>query len=162
MMPLYGHTSQETAYLVIDYPYGFKLRCQIRFWLESHPKKGYRLCSQTTNPKKPGEVWNAPRRSTYTPIAAAMYLDDAGHVQWATFADWKPEAALSFVQRFPHAAGIDSARIFAALKVRRLAGKRLTINGAPAPYTEADRERDAAELAIWRQVVDALAASRAA
>jgi hypothetical protein len=31
---LTDHTSPETAYLVEDYPYGFRLRCQIRYWLE--------------------------------------------------------------------------------------------------------------------------------
>lgn len=78
---LAGHTSPETAFVVADYPYGFKLRCQIRYWLERAPKKGYRLCSQTTNPKKAGEVWNAPKKSTYT-MLAVMGLNEENHVTW--------------------------------------------------------------------------------
>jgi hypothetical protein len=79
---LAGHDSPETAYVVDDYPYGFRLRCKIRYWLEYKPKHGYRLMSQTTNPKR-GDVWNKPKGSTYVPIAAAMYLDENGHVQWS-------------------------------------------------------------------------------
>jgi hypothetical protein len=45
---LFGHTSPETAYVVEDYPYGFRLRCKIRYWLEFKAKKGFRLVSQTT------------------------------------------------------------------------------------------------------------------
>ena len=78
---LSGHTTMETAYLVSDYPYGFRLRCQIRYWLEYKRGQGFRLCSQTTNPKRTGEVWNAPKKSTYS-ILAVMGLDDAHHVTW--------------------------------------------------------------------------------
>lgn len=80
---LKGHVSPETAYVVDDYPYGFTLRCKIRYWLEHHPKHGTRMVSQTTNPKRPGEVWNKPKASTYCKIAGAMYLDEKGYVQWS-------------------------------------------------------------------------------
>jgi len=79
MKPLYGHTSQETAFVVNDYPYGFKLRCKIRFWIEYKPRHGFRFMSQTTNPKKPIEVWNKPKASTYVELAACMYLDENDH-----------------------------------------------------------------------------------
>ena len=74
---LKGHTSPETAYVVDDYPYGFRLRCKIRYWLEFDPKKGYRFCSQTTNPKVTGEVWNKPKKSTYCRFGGVMLLVDA-------------------------------------------------------------------------------------
>ncbi|MGH3986847.1 MAG: hypothetical protein ACRDTZ_05960 [Pseudonocardiaceae bacterium] len=81
---LNGHTGRETAYLVEDYPYSFKLRCKIRYWIETASKgvaKGQRrFMAQTTNPKRPGEVWNTPKASTYSPVAV-MYLDEVGHVQ---------------------------------------------------------------------------------
>lgn len=80
---LSGHVSAETAYVVPDYPYGLRLRCQIRYWLDVHPKHGVRLMSQTSNPKLPGVVWNKPKASTYSRFAAAMYLDENGHVQQA-------------------------------------------------------------------------------
>lgn len=74
------HNSPETGYLVEDYPYGFRLRCKIRYWLETN-NKGTRFCHQTTNPKC-GNVWNKPKYSTYS-HSMAMYLDDQNHVTWA-------------------------------------------------------------------------------
>ncbi len=78
---LAGHTTQDTAYLVEDYPYGFRLRCKIRYWLEHKPKMGFRLVSQTTDPKRPGEVWNKPKASTYA-LLGVMGLDEQNHVTW--------------------------------------------------------------------------------
>lgn len=82
LKPLTGHVSPETAYVVEDYPYGFKLRCKIRYWLEYSPKNGFRFCSQTTNPKKPIEAWNAPKKSTYSTLGV-MGLDEEGRVTWS-------------------------------------------------------------------------------
>jgi hypothetical protein len=79
---LKGHTSPETAYLVQDYPYGFRLRCMIRYWLEHKEGKGFRLVSQTSNPKR-GNVWNKPKASTYSQFGGCMFLDDEDHVQWS-------------------------------------------------------------------------------
>lgn len=78
---LTGHTSPETAYRVEGYPYGFRLKCSIRYWLEHNPKKGFRFCSQTTNPKKAVEVWNAPKKSTYS-MLGVMGINEEGHVTW--------------------------------------------------------------------------------
>ncbi|MEU7905865.1 hypothetical protein [Actinoplanes sp. NPDC049118] len=83
MRVLTGHTSPETAYEVDDYPYGFRLRCRIRYWVETATKgakKGrQRFMSQTTNPKVDGEPWNKPKGSTYD-LMTFMYLDDQDHV----------------------------------------------------------------------------------
>ena len=88
MKILSGHTSPETAFVVDDYPYGFRLRCQIRYWLEYAPKKGFRLWSQTSTPKRPGRVWNKPKSSTYQRFAGAMFLDDLGHVHWSGLTEY--------------------------------------------------------------------------
>lgn len=82
MQILSGHTTRESAYVVEDYPYGFRLRCKIRYWLEYVPRRGFRLWSQTTNPKKFGEVWNKAKASTFQRFAGAMFLDEQGHVKW--------------------------------------------------------------------------------
>lgn len=55
--PLYGHNSESTAYVIADYPYGFKLRCTMKVWLEYKEGKGFRMVTRTSNPKKPG-IWN--------------------------------------------------------------------------------------------------------
>src|ERR1700722_6117577 len=81
LKPLAGHTTQATAYVVNDYPYGFRLRCKIRYWLEFKKGMGFRLVSQTTNPKLSTEVWNKPKASTYC-MLAIMGLDEQDHVTW--------------------------------------------------------------------------------
>lgn len=112
---LKGHISPETAYVVDDYPYGFRLRCQIRYWLEYKPNHGVRLMSQTSNPKR-GNVWNKPKGSTYSRFGGCMVLDDKGHCTWiglgeycdgATAKDWSdlyrdgvPPAALDMLDRW--------------------------------------------------------------
>lgn len=91
---LAGHTSPDTAYVVADYPYGFRLRCSIRYWVETHPKRGQRVVSQTTNPKR-GDTWNKPKASTYSDIRV-LYIDSAtGYVE---------NAALNFYASTPQIA----------------------------------------------------------
>ncbi len=79
MKTLTGHTSPETAVVIDDYPYGYTLRCKIRYWMEHKTRFGYRLVSQTTNPKREGEFWNKPKPSTYSPLAVMVELDN-GHI----------------------------------------------------------------------------------
>lgn len=82
---LQGHTSPETAYLVNDYPYGWQRRCKIRYWVETArsgaKRDQQRFVSQTTNPRRPGEIWNSPKPSVYDHLVV-MYLDDDHHVHW--------------------------------------------------------------------------------
>lgn len=80
---LQGHTSPDTAFVVEDYPYGYTLRCRIRYWLDVKPNHGVRLVSQTTNPKRGNDWTNKPKASTYAKFGGCMYLDDKGHVQWS-------------------------------------------------------------------------------
>jgi hypothetical protein len=76
---LIGHVSPETAYVSENYPYGFRLRCTRRSWIEYNLGRGYRYVVQTSNPKKGGK-WNAPKKSTYAALMV-MCLDQEGHVQ---------------------------------------------------------------------------------
>jgi hypothetical protein len=108
MKLLSGHTSPETAYVVDDYPYGFRLRCKIRYWLEFKPKKGFRLVSQTTNPKRPGEVWNKPKASTYFLFGGAMYLNEDGHVTWSGLSEYSSGAEAKAWQE-TYGAGVPEA-----------------------------------------------------
>jgi hypothetical protein len=75
---LSGHTSKETAYVVEGYPWGFKLRTTIRYWIESKQGYGQRFCSQTIDPRS--GKWCAPKYSTYDFIKV-LYLDDIDHVK---------------------------------------------------------------------------------
>jgi hypothetical protein len=162
MIPLTGHASPDTAYLVTDYPYGFKLRCQIRYWLERHPSRGFRFVSQTENPKT--LRWNAPRASTYARLAGAMYLNEEGHVRHAELTEYSdPAAVLAFVAAYPDA-DVSAIVPFAVAQVRMLsrmlAGSAfLTMNGQKIPPTAADTERRTATLAGWRAVVETIPAA---
>lgn len=98
---LAGHTSPETAYVVDDYPYGFRLRCKIRYWIEYNKKHGFRFCSQTTNPKRAGTHWNTPKKSTYAKFGACMFLDENEHVQWAALSEYSDaEKARKFFDKY--------------------------------------------------------------
>lgn len=77
---LVGHTSEETAFVVDDYPYGFRLRTQIRYWIESNNKRGQRFCSQTLNPKT--GRWNKPKKSTYSPVMVMVRNPNNGYVSY--------------------------------------------------------------------------------
>jgi hypothetical protein len=101
---LSGHISPETAFVVEDYPYGFRLRCKIRYWIEYKPKKGFRFVSQTTNPKRPGEVWNKPKASTYSLFGGAMFLDENEHVQFSGLSEYSDGAeAKAWAEKFGEA-----------------------------------------------------------
>jgi hypothetical protein len=154
--PLYGHTSEETAYLVADYPYGRTVRCRIRYWLDYSAKRGFRLCSQTEHPDT--LQWNKPKKGTYHLIAACLYLDENQHVQCATVNEYtKPEGALSYANTFPGADHMGRLAMWAAKKVSYLEGCLsgrivFTINGEPRPWSELEQAGHAAELAVWRNV----------
>lgn len=79
MKYLYNHTSPETAYYVDDYPWGFRLRTQVRYWVESKNNFGERFVKQTLNPKT--GRWCAPKKSTYSEVVI-LTLNDEGHVNY--------------------------------------------------------------------------------
>lgn len=153
--PLYGHTSEATAYVVDNYPYGFREKTQIRYWLEKNGKKGWRFVSQTLNPKT--NRWNKPKASTYTEFGAAMFLDDNGHVKWDAVGQYSDEQkVLSFIRTFP-GADMSVLRQFVPQKLeyikKMISGKiAWTINGVRQPVTEADTERLRKELEDWEEI----------
>jgi len=79
MKHLFDHTNEGTAKVVDDYPWGFKLRTQQRYWLESTPKRGDRFVTQTKNPKN--GLWCKPKKSTYSNIGI-MIEKENGHIKW--------------------------------------------------------------------------------
>lgn len=95
---LHGHTSQATAYLIEDYPYGRQLSCQRRVWLEEATKgahKGeYRFMAQTSNPKV-GMAWNKPQASNYYRWAVLVRKPEKGDdfIDWSAISGWGPGPA---------------------------------------------------------------------
>lgn len=161
--PLYGHTDANSAYVVDDYPYGFKLRTQAKFWLEHNSGKGYRFVMQTMDPRN--GRWNKPKASTYTKFAGAMYLDEKGHVQWTGLGEYSEAAQMSeFLTDFP---GADTTVLkhFVPMKVKLYeklleanakGSSGFTINGVVQPATEADVGRNRKSLEEWTDVMKKL------
>ncbi len=161
--PLYGHDSPANSYVVDDYPYGFKLRTQIRYWLEKKAGKGFRFMSMTRNPKTGG--WNNPKGSTYMRFGGVMFLDEKKHVQWEGLSEYSDASkVLNFVQEYPKA-DFSLIKPFAKAKIKFLfemiEGKRyMTINGVKQVPTEDDIGRWNDEVEQWHEAAsDAMRAA---
>lgn len=76
---LYHRNCPESAYQINDYPWGFRQRTSVRYWIESKPGYGQRRCTQTMNPKT--GKWCKPKYSTYHELVF-MYYDEKGHVHF--------------------------------------------------------------------------------
>jgi hypothetical protein len=75
------HTSFETAFLIEDYPFGFRLRCQKKVWIETDKKKGQRLMEQTTNPRNDNKTWNKVKMSTYSEMIVLFIDNETGYLE---------------------------------------------------------------------------------
>ncbi len=94
--------SPDTAVVVSDYPYGFELRCQKRYWVETKKGYGQRLVTQTSNPKKAGLVWNKPKAGTYSPLVVLYREPETGHIQATAWTPYDGEASLiEFALKYP-------------------------------------------------------------
>jgi hypothetical protein len=114
------HTSFETAYKVENYPYGFRLRTTMHYWIETVAKKGDRLCTCTINPKN-GRI-NAPKKSTFSNIGI-LYLDENNHVHWDTINIYtKPNLIVDFIN---NTIGEDKLNEEQKKQYRQLIGKKV-------------------------------------
>jgi len=155
---LSGHVSAETAYVVENYPYG-SLRTQMRYWLEYRPKKGWRLVTQSLNPKT--GRWNKPHPGVYTPIAASLYMDEVSHVQWAGLSEYNgPEDVIDFLKTFRGADRVvlktwipaKIAYLRTSLKMMREQGLTgWSINGVQEKATESEIRSKETELEKWEE-----------
>jgi|SRR5689334_4719063 len=94
------HTSFETAYEVVDYPYGFTLRTKMRIWIETKKRHGQRVVSCTLNPKVAGEKWNKPKAGTYSQMAVLFINSDNGHVESDGFSAYSADKAAAFLSDY--------------------------------------------------------------
>ena len=87
---LRNYENEDTAFVVNDYPYGFRLRTKIRYWVETKKGYGQRFCSQTLNPKT--DKWNKPKKGTYN-VIIGMYKDENDHITYETLSSggWSKE-----------------------------------------------------------------------
>jgi hypothetical protein len=70
--------SVETAFVQNDYPYGARLRCKRRNWLEFKAGRtgGFRYVHQTSDPKSSIERWNKPKLGIYTFLSVLVITDE--------------------------------------------------------------------------------------
>lgn len=142
MHVLTGHDSPETAYVVDDYPYGFRLRCKIRYWIETKRGHGQRFVSQTTNPKVTSrEVWNKPKAGTYATLLV-MYLDEEGHVHHDGLGIYATDEKIDdFVAKYGAALG-DKYRQDALVFLRRVNEKMRNRTVTVTTSGFVDKEKD--------------------
>lgn len=99
MKQLIGHVSEETAYVCADYPYGFRLRTEIRYWVETKESFGQRFVSQTKNPKN--GLWNKPKAGTYATIIIMGLHEETGYVIQRHLSHWNDEACIKeFAEKY--------------------------------------------------------------
>lgn len=92
------YTSFETAYLVEDYPYGFRLRTQIKFWIETRKDKTQRVVSCTLNPKT--DKWNKPKASTYSMVRVLFIDAKTGHLENNGLSQYDSSEAAKFLAEY--------------------------------------------------------------
>jgi hypothetical protein len=119
---IFNHTSLETALEVKDYPYGFRLRTSIFYWIESVPKKGDRFCSCTRNPKN--GLMNAPKKSTFSNIGV-MYSDEKGHIHWHGVTIYTKQDEL---KAFIESVGESNLNEHQKIQLRQLRGEKVVLN----------------------------------
>jgi len=162
--PLYGHDSPQSAYVIDDYPSGFRARCRKRVWLEYKARSGWRLVEQTSEKWYPGEEpakdaelsWNKPKASTYSDVAACMYLDAQDHVQYdALSMHTSASHVAEFMKEFPKAdfSGIKVCVIFQAkYLVSKLKGATWVVNGEPQPVSDHELGEVRKNLEAWSEI----------
>jgi len=74
---IYNAVDFDTAIEVGNYPWGFRLKTKVKYWVESN-NKGDRLIKQTLNPKT--NEWCKPKKSTYNAVEV-LYFDENNHVK---------------------------------------------------------------------------------
>lgn len=84
---LVGYTSQQAAYEVDNYPWGFRLKTKKYYWIESKKGAGDRLGSYTIDPKT-GRACK-PKYSTYNTFMY-LYIDsETGYIEHGAIDSYK-------------------------------------------------------------------------
>ena len=76
---IYNAKNFESAVIVDNYPWGFKLKTKRAYWIETN-NKGDRFCYQTLNPKN--NKWCAVKTSTYGAAFVLTQDESNGYVSY--------------------------------------------------------------------------------
>ena len=77
MQNVYNKDSFDNSIEVNNYPWGFRLKTKVKYWIESN-NRGDRFIKQTLNPKT--NEWCNPKKSTYNAVEV-LYFDENDHVK---------------------------------------------------------------------------------
>jgi hypothetical protein len=138
---LKGHVSEETAYVVDDYPYGFRLRTEIRYWIET-TNRGERFVRQTLNPKT--GLWNKPKKSTYDAIMLLVKNTENGYISnvGVHTSDSDPEILTTFMNNYGDALTEHQLKEMDVLKAYSEASKHYTVTVGPAKEGEPSQTQE--------------------
>jgi hypothetical protein len=91
--------TEQKPYIVDNYPYGFRLRTKIKYYVET-TKNGQRFVSRTLNPKT--NLWNKPKKSTYDQIILIGLEDNTKYVRCVRLStSYRTEAeAVKFFEKY--------------------------------------------------------------
>ena len=148
MKALPNAVSPETAVVVNDYPYGFRLRTKIRYWKETKKGFGQRFVSQTLNPKT-GQ-WNKPKAGNYYPVVVMVQEEKAdpneGFVSYRVLGMWEKTSAIETLEKlYPEAFGEYEKAAVKYLKAADRAQKHIEFKVTPDDGTPRQtREEQAA------------------
>ena len=138
---IYGATDEESAHVVEGWPWGRRMRCTKRFWIET-TKNGDRLCAQCTQPDRESGQCSGqgckPKKSTYTPGVIVLAQDTDGTMARETLGRFDNHSAAeieSFVERHEgRLTDIQASRARSALAMRKKYDERLADQGTPGRY----------------------------
>jgi len=143
---IYGATDEESAHVVEGWPWGRRMRCTKRFWVET-TKNGDRLCAQCTKPdKETGKCsgsWCKPKKSTYTPGVIVLAEDTDGTIATETLGHFDNHSAAdieAFTER--HAgrlSDVQESRARSALVNRKRYDEILAAEGTPGRFDHHNR-----------------------
>jgi len=139
---LYNHTSEETAYVVKDYPWGFRMRTEQRAWIESN-KNGDRFIVQTKDPRS--GKWCAPKKSTYA-FVKVLFLDEQGHLQTFSLTNFADEKTILefYEQHKENLNPFQLAQIKQRLAISKVM-KNVSYKFVNVPFDETEEQRTARE-----------------
>lgn len=152
---LAGHTSPDTAFVVDDYPYGFRLRTSIRYWIETKKGHGQRFVSQTLNPKTGN--WNKPKAGTYHVLAVMIRNPANGYVSYATLRSggWsKEDQIVDFETRHASAIGEYEQKAIRYIRATNKANEMIKVTIRAAGYTDEPAQTREEQAAIWQAAVN--------
>jgi len=129
---LYGYDSEENSREVSDYPWGYRLRTEQRYWIESKEKFGQRFVTQTKNPKT--GRWCKPKKSTYSEIIV-MTEDEKGHVSFCGASHWSdPQHVEKFYETHKDNLSPFQVEQMKVLKSINEVRKHITMEIVPNPF----------------------------